>query len=150
LEAGLTDDGVIDLTRTGTLNFSQEVAFEVTVTDALRRPKIDFNPLQRWRAQTFTIYKNGRWTSFPDLKPDPAAGGPAPIAGPLPGGPGAVGPPPGGPMSSRLGGLGQQPPRPRVAATLPDFGPRQLTLDFALQGNFSVAVLADPIANLTS
>ena len=59
-EVGLSDD--VDLNRTGNLTLNKEVAYEVKAEDADGRPKLDLFPGQRWRALTYPVYRNGRWS----------------------------------------------------------------------------------------
>jgi transglutaminase-like putative cysteine protease len=62
-EVGYSADLSIDVGRVGELQTSQEVAFEVTVTDAATgAPRDDFPTDQRWRGTGYTEYHNGRWS----------------------------------------------------------------------------------------
>jgi transglutaminase-like putative cysteine protease len=60
-EIGLTSDQMVDLTRTGELRASREIAFRVRTTYPDGRPKEDISPGQRWRAFSFNHYEGGRW-----------------------------------------------------------------------------------------
>src|SRR5262249_44719629 len=50
----------IDLARTGLVQLSEEVAFEVKVRDA-NGPKRDLDSEQYWRGETLDTYHVGRW-----------------------------------------------------------------------------------------
>lgn len=51
----------IDLSRTGSLLVNDEVALTVTATDARGEPKRDLGPQQRWRGVVLDRYHEGRW-----------------------------------------------------------------------------------------
>jgi hypothetical protein len=66
LSTGFTSD--IDVGASGTVQVSDEVAFEVTVVDARGRPKVDLSATQRWRGATLSFYDIGRW--YPIIPPE--------------------------------------------------------------------------------
>jgi hypothetical protein len=51
----------LDLTETGRVTVSEEVAMEVSVEDAHGNPKTDLDPFQRWRGITYDVYQRGNW-----------------------------------------------------------------------------------------
>src|SRR5262249_42729142 len=63
METGLTVGDSPDLSRTGRLQPSHDVAFEVTATRRDGSPKLDLPREQRWRGASFTEYYSprGRW-----------------------------------------------------------------------------------------
>jgi hypothetical protein len=54
-------DTELDMGVSGSVQVSEEVAFEVTVVDARGRPKEDLPDDQRWRGGTLSLYDTGRW-----------------------------------------------------------------------------------------
>ncbi len=77
LEIGFNSDHAVDLNRTGELEGSSEVAFEVTAEeDGL--PKHDLSAETRWRGRVLTHYTQGGWRReatfrFPTLALDATA-----------------------------------------------------------------------------
>jgi hypothetical protein len=61
METGYAPEAGIDLTRTGNLENSSEVAFEVTARDAAGELRDDLPPDQRWRGTSYFLYESGRW-----------------------------------------------------------------------------------------
>ena len=60
-EVGYAPEGPVDLTRSGSLQPSREMAFEVTARDAAGKPVDDLPLDQRWRGVHYIDYSNGRW-----------------------------------------------------------------------------------------
>jgi hypothetical protein len=58
----------MDLNRTGLIEVSDELAFEVSASEN-GRPKLDLDREQRWRGETLDMYSSGRWQSRPLLAP---------------------------------------------------------------------------------
>jgi hypothetical protein len=52
----------IDLSQTGPVKVSEQVAMHVYVQDSFGRPVTSLNPGQRWRGATLDLYDNGRWS----------------------------------------------------------------------------------------
>jgi hypothetical protein len=73
LQTGVDDNRPgIDLNRSGTLQVSRDLVFEVLATrpsddpaDAADKPKTDLDPGQRWRSTVFNYYESGRWEFRP-------------------------------------------------------------------------------------
>jgi transglutaminase-like putative cysteine protease len=61
METGFSQNKNIDLTPTGPVKVSEEVALEVFVADAAGNPKAGLGPEQRWRGTTLENYERGRW-----------------------------------------------------------------------------------------
>jgi protein-glutamine gamma-glutamyltransferase len=61
LQSGL-GDSVIDLNRTGTIHTSKAIAFVVKAETADGNPKLDLDPVQRWRGLVLNNYEHGRWS----------------------------------------------------------------------------------------
>ncbi len=63
LESGMPTDGSPDLSRTGTLKPSRDVAFEVNAINADGSPRTSVPSDQRWRVAGYTEYQSprGRW-----------------------------------------------------------------------------------------
>lgn len=115
METGLPLDGSPDLSRTGTLNPSSEVAFEVEARGRNGRPKTDLPADQRWRGPSYTEYASprGRWAR---------PGGPAIIA----------------PMDNIHW-------RSTREFQQPDYGPDSFELEFRLVSRLAGPVFADPV-----
>lgn len=64
----------INLNRTGKVQLSDAVAFEVYVEDAQHRPKLDLPADQRWRGSVLDHYDDGRWDSRSHMAPKQPAG----------------------------------------------------------------------------
>jgi hypothetical protein len=64
IEVGAGAD--MDLNRTGTVRMSEDVAFEVQVTDKENggRPKLNLSERQCWRGVVLDNYERGRWRPF--------------------------------------------------------------------------------------
>lgn len=62
----------IDLHRTGRVQVSDEIAFEVYAQDSQGRPKTDLPAEQRWRGAVMDQYDAGRWLSRSYLVPERA------------------------------------------------------------------------------
>ncbi len=60
-EVGISEDQLIDLNNTGTLELNPEVAFEVYLEDRNGNPKLNLPANQRWRGPFFRIYSSGNW-----------------------------------------------------------------------------------------
>lgn len=72
-------DPSLDLNRTGKIELSDEVAFEVSTQDAEGRT-VDLPSDMYWRTETLDFYQNGRWFSAchtTDMWPDLPENGPA-------------------------------------------------------------------------
>jgi len=63
LEVGFNPEQTLDLNRTGDLQSSREVAFDVTATWLNGRPMDDLDPLSYWRGKAYRGYDQGRWVS---------------------------------------------------------------------------------------
>lgn len=68
-EVGYSPELTLDMSRTGELLGSQELAFEVTVKDQLGNPVDAFTPEQRWRGTAYVEYASGKWnrTTLPNI-----------------------------------------------------------------------------------
>jgi transglutaminase-like putative cysteine protease len=64
METGYAPDSAVDLTRTGELETSQEMALEVKATDRNGLPFNDLPSDLRWRGRGYVDYDNGRWVRF--------------------------------------------------------------------------------------
>jgi hypothetical protein len=122
VETGITEEAAIDLNSAGNLELNRDVAFEVYATDNEGRPKLDLDPVTRWRGPTYRYYQSGRWTSTPP-QVTTASGGPVPVAA-------GRGEPPVSPPANNL--------------ILPDLGPEQFFLRYQLRDQTRFAYLAMP------
>jgi hypothetical protein len=60
-DVGISEEQLIDLNNTGTLELDPEVAFEVYLEDYKGNPKTNLSANQRWRGPIFRTYSNGNW-----------------------------------------------------------------------------------------
>jgi transglutaminase-like putative cysteine protease len=116
MTTGYSDEQMIDLTRTGELRVSHEVAFRVRATYPDGRPKEDIPPDQRWRGMALCFYERGHWlpASIGTIVADGTRLIPPPAVG------------------------------PRYVP--PDLGPGEYKLDFTPLVPISRPPLADPVA----
>jgi len=63
LEVGFNPEQTLDLNRTGDLQSSREVAFDVTAIGRDGQPKDDLDPQSYWRGKAYRGYDHGRWVS---------------------------------------------------------------------------------------
>jgi transglutaminase-like putative cysteine protease len=56
-----TDEQAPDLTKTGDLKDNRDRAFEVVARNRDGTPKLDLDPMQRWRGASFVTYQGGKW-----------------------------------------------------------------------------------------
>lgn len=61
IEVGLSSEATLDLHRTGDLQSTREVAFDVTATAADGTPVDDLDPDSYWRVRSLRYYDNGRF-----------------------------------------------------------------------------------------
>lgn len=61
IEIGFSPDQTVDLNRTGNLDTSADVAFEVTATNENGQTKTDLNADTRWQGSLLTHYQHGVW-----------------------------------------------------------------------------------------
>lgn len=119
IETGLPHDGTPDLSRTGQLTPSREIAFEVYASRPDGRPVQDLSPAQRWRSAAYVEYQSPRGLWTPNFRV---------VSKPLV---------PPTPTDLRT-------PTPNLL--LPDFGPSTIRLDFRLVTRGSGLILADPVS----
>jgi hypothetical protein len=123
-EVGLSSEQMADLTRTGDLAESRDVAFHVRALYPDGRPKDDLNPNQRWRAYSLNYYEGGRWTAAPGAR---VHGDVMPL------------------LLTRV--TNTQSLDPGFGDfTPPDLGPDQYRLEFMSRDRSGTPVLSDPVA----
>lgn len=116
-EVGQSGEASVDLTTTGELETTDEVAYTLTVTPVTATPEFELPADQFWRARAFAEYRLGKWnrsTNVPNVMPHD-------------------------PVSTT--GL----PTASSVAEAADFGPTGFTIEFAPAEKEKFPVLASPV-----